>query len=86
MKLSTKGRYAMVALADLAMLPEGSERAVGDVEAAEHLAALSGAAFREAAPRRAGDLGARARAAATAWRGRPPRSGWSKSSRRSMRR
>ena len=31
MKLSTKGRYAMVALADLAMQPEGTLSSLGDV-------------------------------------------------------
>ncbi|MCU4651980.1 Rrf2 family transcriptional regulator [Roseibacterium sp. SDUM158016] len=31
MKLSTKGRYAMVAMADLAMLPEGSLSSLSDV-------------------------------------------------------
>ncbi|WP_010140427.1 Rrf2 family transcriptional regulator, partial [Oceanicola sp. S124] len=31
MKLSTKGRYAMVALADIALQPEGSLVALGDI-------------------------------------------------------
>ena len=67
MRLSTKGRYAVMAMADLAgnatepadpPTPGGAGRYR---RAAGHFAVLSGAALRQAAPRRAGDQRARAR-------------------------
>ena len=60
MKLSTKGRYAMIALTDLAA--QGPDRLVSperDRRAAGHQPRLSRAAVRQAAPRRDRRLGAR---------------------------
>lgn len=37
MKLSTKGRYAMVAMTDLAMLPDGSLSALSDIAQRQNL-------------------------------------------------
>ena len=37
MKLSTKGRYAMVAMADLAMLPEGKLSALSDLSKRQNI-------------------------------------------------
>ena len=69
MKLSTKGRYAMVALADIALQPEGALVTLGDiVETRGYLAALSRAAVCQAAPGRAGGHRCAAPGAVTGWR------------------
>ena len=84
MKLSTKGRYAVMAMVDLARHAQAKPVSPRDIaERAGNLAVLSGAAFRQAAPRRAGEERARARAAAIAWRAARPRRGYRKSSWRS---
>ena len=71
MKLSTKGRYAMIALTDLAA--QGPDRLVvaeRDRRAAGHQPRLSRAAVRQAAPGGDRRIRCAARAAATGWRGR----------------
>ena len=87
MKLSTKGRYAMIALTDLAA--QGPDRLVSlerDRRAAGHQPRLSRAALRQAPP--GGDRRSRcaAPAAATGWRGRSRRSASPRSWRRWTRR
>ncbi len=63
MRLSTKGRYAVMAMADLAAHDRRSPPGVagGDRQAAGNLAVLSRTAVRQAAPRRAGQIRARPR-------------------------
>ncbi len=55
MKLSTKGRYAMVALADLATQRADTLSSLAEISKRQDISlALSRAALRQAAPRRAG--------------------------------
>jgi Rrf2 family iron-sulfur cluster assembly transcriptional regulator len=80
MKLSTKGRYAMVAMADLAMLPEGKLSALSELSKRQNIS-LPYLEQLFVKLRRAGLVtSVRGRGAATAWRGRPPTSGWWRSS------
>ena len=71
MKLSTKGRYAMIALTDLAAQgPDAAGVAERDRRAAGHQPRLSRAALRQAAAGGDRRIRCAARAAATGWRGR----------------